>query len=85
MHYQKTIFREVIRPQSHRLTSLLLDLVAAATVENFLLLLSGLFDELEYAKLHIPSMQMYRCTLGFRLLSLFSKGPLVYGALPSQY
>jgi len=48
----KAFFREVICPQSHRITSLSLGVVPA-TFRVFLLLPSGLFDELECIKLQI--------------------------------
>jgi len=52
--FYKPFLREVVFPQSHRITSLLLD-VAGATFRAFLLLPSSLFGELECIKLHIPS------------------------------
>ena len=48
----KSFLREVVLLQSHRITSLVLD-VAIATLKNFLLLPSGLFDELECVKIQI--------------------------------
>ena len=57
IHYQ-TFFREVVPPQSHRITLLLLD-VTRATFQDFLLLPSGVFDELECIKLHIRSAYEY--------------------------
>ena len=48
----KPFFRDVIHPQSRRITSLLL-VVATATFKDFLLLPPGLFNELECVKLQI--------------------------------
>ena len=53
-----SFLREVVLPQSHRITSLLLDFSAAVTLVDFLFLPSGLFSELECVKLHVTSVQI---------------------------
>lgn len=48
----KPFFREVVRPELHRITCLSLD-IAKSTFKGFLLLPSGLLDELERVKIQI--------------------------------
>ena len=50
----KLFLREIVRPQLRRITSLFLD-VATTTFKNFLLLPSGLLDELECIKIQVCS------------------------------
>jgi len=59
MKNYQSFLREVVLPQSHRITFLLLEFIAANAFEGFLLLPPGLFDELECTMLCIPETSTY--------------------------
>ena len=56
--FYQSFLREVVLPQSHRITSLFLN-IGRVAFQDFLLLPSGLFDELECVKIRIQSGDLY--------------------------